>query len=174
VAQLTKKGRLDIISSRFPCCDIYAYANAKPVDLSDPSGLDVYICERAADLPFPLSLANHTWIKTDSYEAGMGGMGGGVPAQGGNSDWPYDSTQTNDHSGQSKTPGAACHKQQNVNEQCVNRRIKPGQSTGRWTPYNQCQSFAYSVVNSCRYGPQLAPVVPSPSPDGSGRGSDSP
>ena len=125
-----------------------------------PSGLEVSICERAADLPFPLNLGKHNWIKTDTYEAGMGGMNGNVPAQNGNSDWPYDRTQTVDHTGQSKAAGATCRKQRNVDEQCVNSKIRPGQPTGAWTPFNQCQSFVHSVVGACRYGPQLGPTVP--------------
>ncbi|QEX22835.1 hypothetical protein FRZ61_27680 [Hypericibacter adhaerens] len=144
----------------------YAYAKNNPPTYKDPFGLDVLLCRRPADLPFPMNLFDHYWIKTDKYEAGMGGMAGQVPAQGGRSDWPYDPTQTVDHSGQSKSPNATCEKMNNVDEQCVNSLIRPGQPTGPWEPFNQCQSFAWSVIGKCRYGPQIipSPVLPQMSP----------
>ena len=136
----------------------YAYALGNPISYIDLKGLEVLLCRRPADLPFPLNQSDHYWIKTDTYEAGMGGMAGAIPAQDGNSDMPYDSTQTVDHSGQSNAPNALCEKQNNVDEQCVNDIIRPGQSTGNWHPFNQCQSFAYSSINRCRKGPQILPT----------------
>ena len=135
----------------------YAYALDNPAKWTDSLGLDVFICRRPADLPFPLNIFDHHWLKTDTLEAGMGGMRGVVPAQNGNADSPYDPTQTVDHSGQSRAPNATCEKQNNVDEQCVNSSIRPGQSTGTWNPYNQCQSFSYSVLSKCRTGPQMVP-----------------
>ena len=133
----------------------YQYADSNPFLESDFLGLVVLLCHRAADLPFPMNQFDHYWIKTGKYESGMGPMNGQVPAQQGRSDWPYDPTQTVNHAGQSKEPNATCEVQRNVNESCVNSKIKPGQPLGHWTPFNQCQSFAYGTVNACRFGPQL-------------------
>lgn len=135
----------------------FGYALANALSQYDPFGLAVALCKRPADLPFPLNQANHYWLKTDKHEAGMGGMRGVVPGQDGNSDKPYDSTQTVDHTGQSKAPNASCELQINVDEACVDKNIRPGQGTGRWHPYNQCQSFAYGVLSKCRTGPQMPP-----------------
>jgi len=88
--------------------DTYTYALENPIWLSDSDGLDVEICSRPADLPFPLNLFDHWWIKTSTVEAGMGPMNGQVPAQGGRSDRPYDPVQTVNHAGQSKAANAVC------------------------------------------------------------------
>jgi RHS repeat-associated protein len=138
--------------------NIYGYAGANPINSIDPLGLDVSICHRPADLPFPMNQADHYWIKTDKQEAGMGGE---CPTPGQQcSDAPYSSTHTISHAGQSKAPNSTCEKQQNVDEACVDSKIAPGQPTGTWNTANQCQSFTYSTINSCRYGPQIGPVLP--------------
>ena len=144
----------------------YAYALEDPVWYSDPLGLDVQICSRPADLPFPLNQFDHWWIKTSTIEAGMGPMNGQVPAQEGRSDRPLDPVQTVNHAGQSKVPNAQCRVMKNVDEDSVNKLIKPGQPLGRWSPVNQCNNFAWYVVTKCRTGPQIPPkrVPPPPSP----------
>jgi RHS repeat-associated protein len=133
----------------------YAYALGNPIQNVDIYGLDVKLCRRPADLPFPLNLFDHSWIKTDSQEVGMGGECP-VPGQG-CADKPYSQTVTKDHSGQSEAINSTCEVMNNVDEECVNDLIRPGQPTGSWHPFNQCQSFAYSVINRCRMGPQLEP-----------------
>lgn len=139
----------------------YAYVDAKPLSHVDPFGLRVLLCSRPVDIdgiPSGLRpLLKHNWIKTDKYEAGMGGACP-VPGQG-CADVPYTGTETKDHSGQSQEPGAICEEQRNVDEACVNGKIAPGQPTGSWNPMNQCQSFANSVIGQCRYAPQMSPAM---------------
>lgn len=121
----------------------------------DPLGLRVYLCHRKADLPFPMNLASHYWVKTDSKEAGMGAN---CPNPGQQcSDAPLTETKIIDSSGQSDAAGVECEPQNNVDEKCVNDRLIIGTPTGRWGPWNQCQSFAYGTVNACRTGPQIPP-----------------
>jgi len=141
----------------------YAYVGDNPVSQIDPMGLAVYICRRAVDIdwiPGGLagSLPKHHWLKTDTREAGMGGR---CPVPGQEcSDHPYSETEVKDHTGQSKMPGVVCELQRNVDESCVNRQLVPGRPTGPWNIFNQCNSFAYSVVGNCRYGPQFGGPLP--------------
>ncbi len=138
----------------------YGYVGGNPVIFVDPFGLVVSVCTRPINVDWvpnmlSPSLPSHTWVKTDTYESGMGGE---CPTPGQQcSDLPYSSTETKDHSQQSSQENASCEVQNNVDEQCVNNLIKPGQKTGIWSIYNQCQSFSYSVINRCRYGAQIIP-----------------
>jgi uncharacterized protein RhaS with RHS repeats len=140
----------------------YSYTLDNPLWFVDPLGLDVEICSRPADLPFPLNLFDHWWIKTSAFESGMGPMNGQVPAQQGRSDMPGDPVQTVSHVGQSTASNAQCRVMNNVNENCVNNFIRPGQPLGHWTPVNQCNNFAWSVISRCRTGPQIPPRAATP------------
>lgn len=150
----------------------YGYVFQNPLRYIDPMGLAVYVCTRPVNIDWlswiPESLRpTHTWIKTYTYEAGMGGECP-VPGQG-CADIPWvTETQTIDHSGQSEASNASCEKMQNVDEQCVDDMIAPGQPQGTWTPYNQCQSFAWNVIGQCRYGPQIGPEYPQSTLDETG------
>jgi RHS repeat-associated protein len=135
----------------------YGYTLQNPLWYTDSLGLDVQICSRPADLPFPMNLFNHWWVKTSTVEAGMGPQNGQVPAQEGRSDSPGDPVQTVDHSGQSRQPNSQCTVMHNVDEDCVNKFLNPGQPLGNWHPFNQCSNFAWSVVTKCRKGPQIPP-----------------
>lgn len=79
----------------------------------------------------------------------MGARPNEIPGQG-NSDILYTSTQTVDHTDQSEAPNATCEEKPDVDEQCVNEAIAPGQSTGPWMPTNQCQTFASQGLAACR------------------------
>jgi RHS repeat-associated protein len=142
----------------------YVYGLSAPIMNKDPRGLDVYLCTRPIDVAWipdwaaAAILPPHTWIKTDTYESGMGGE---CPTPGQQcSDRPYVATATKSHAGQSTQPNSTCMKLQNVSEECVDNLIKPGSPTGTWTPYNQCQAYAWGVTAKCRYGPQIGPVLP--------------
>lgn len=37
-------------------------------------------------------------------------------------------------------------------------KIAPGQSTGRWSPFNQCRSFAGAATASWRYRPNVGSI----------------
>lgn len=148
----------------------YGYAMQNPNKYFDLFGLDVYICRRPVNIdwiPNMLSsyiVPRHTWIKTDTVEAGMGGECP-VPGQG-CADVPYvTDVFVIDHSGQSEAADSSCIMMNNVEEQCVNEQLALGTPLGVWNGFNQCQSFAWSVVNSCRTGPQLIP-------DSDGSGND--
>jgi hypothetical protein len=127
----------------------YAYANGNPISNVDPEGLVVLVCSRPASLPWPMNQTNHQWVKTDTVEAGMGATPGVIPAQG-NSDLPFIPTQVVNHAGQSKMPNASCENAPpKVDEDCVNKKLEFGRKTGRWTPWNQCQSFVRDVISEC-------------------------
>ena len=122
------------------------YAHGDPMTFADPLGLDVYLCRQPA---FGWMPVDHQWLKTDSYESGMGGTRGNEP---GNQygDIPGDPVETTDHSGRSKQPDATCKKVEKVDEKTVDDLIKPGRPLGRWGPTNQCQSFVKSVLDMAR------------------------
>lgn len=122
----------------------------------DPPGLKVTIYGRPVNLDGPLSVLNdpgieHWWIKTDTAEAGMGPAGGNVPGQGA-PDLPFTPTTVNDHSGQSTKSDAHVvpYSGPPLNEQCVNKLLKPGSKTGPFVPFvNDCHTFVLDVIEQC-------------------------
>jgi hypothetical protein len=129
----------------------YAYVLNNPLKYTDPLGLDVQICCRPAQIAN--GIVDHCWIKTDTISAGMGANPNIPPGQ------QYEGygmpVQIISHA--NDTP-AQCTPQKNVDEQCVNKQLQIGKPIGRFVPpFNQCQSFAYGVVNTCRTGPQFTP-----------------
>jgi len=157
----------------------YAFVTGRPISFVDPFGLDgmpigmfpldwralfyfpiikdagpneVYLCKRTIAiswLPNGLTyvIPRHHWLLTEKYESGMG-ADCPIPGQG-CSDIPYTPTQTKEHNGQSQQSNAYCQLIEDVNVECVNRLIEPGNPTGLWTIFNQCQTFADSVLTEC-------------------------
>ncbi|MFZ5884303.1 MAG: RHS repeat-associated core domain-containing protein [Chloroflexota bacterium] len=152
----------------------FNYVAGNPILWTDPRGLDhpgmgpygppwtgVWRCERPINISWvghgSAVLPNHNWLLTGAHEAGMGAECP-VPGQG-CSDTPGARTQTIDHRGQSLQPGAQCTLVPDADEQCVSAAIRPGLSTGRWMPWNQCQSFADDVLDRCLTKPKI-PFAP--------------
>ena len=123
----------------------YAYVGNMPTMHVDPFGLEVLLCKRPAALPWPLSLGDHAWIKTDTAEAGMGADLDVIPAQG-NSDMPFTPVQVVDHTGQSLAENSTCEVIDDVDEDKVNELLRLGRPLGRWGPANHCQSFTSQVL----------------------------
>ena len=147
---------------------LFGYANGRPTFYFDPLGLEVEICSRPADLPLNGYFGiPHRWLRTGSFEAGLGPLGGSVPGfersgeagQGKSiegqtcNSCPY-LTQTTvlNHSGQGAKSGASCRVIENVDEDCVNKLLSSGenQPQGRWAfGVNDCWAFVRGVVSQC-------------------------
>ena len=142
----------------------YGYSNSRPLFFVDPLGLEVQICGRPVDLPYIGALGiPHKWVKTDKKEAGLGPLGGGIPGQiepACDNSCPYIAqTSINDHSGESQGRNASCVTVENVDEDCVNRRLTLGQPRGRWWfGGNDCWAFARDVINQCRKDRHIDPL----------------
>jgi hypothetical protein len=65
-------------------------------------------------------------------------------------------TIVQDHS---RDMATTCTPMNNVDQPCVESKLSGmlGKSQGRFSPANNCQAFAYGVVNACRTGPQMPP-----------------
>ncbi|MBN0989812.1 RHS repeat protein [Amphritea pacifica] len=125
----------------------YAYVYANPLRFIDPLGLDVYLCKQPA---FGISWnpVDHHWIKTDTIEAGMGGVHSSCGNAGNElGDSLGDPVQVCDHSMRDKT-GATCELVEDVDEDLVNQQLQLGRPLGNWWPTNQCQTFAAEVLRN--------------------------
>jgi hypothetical protein len=119
-----------------------------PVSYFDPTGLQVYLCQRPAQILG--GVVPHYWIRTGTVEAGMGGDPNIAPGQ------QYESAYVTrvfirDHS---KDQAQSCEKVENVSEQCVNNLLRMDQPIGQFMPgLNDCRMFATTVLTSCRTRP---------------------
>jgi hypothetical protein len=94
----------------------------------------------------------HVWLKTGTKEAGLGPAGGGIPGDDGQIDIPYVAdTIITDHTGRSNKPGVTCTKlPDDIDEDCVNKKLIIGQPQGKWTGFNQCWNFVEKIILECR------------------------
>jgi RHS repeat-associated protein len=130
--------------------NFYRYVKNNAANLADPFGLKVQKCCRNTqvnpwvDFLSKLTGIKHCFIKTDTITAGMGPANGG-PLPG----CPIGvQTKITDHSAEAISP-EDCKDVPGVNEECVNKALKVGTPTGRWTPTNQCNSFVNDVLDKC-------------------------
>jgi RHS repeat-associated protein len=141
--------------------NFYRYASNEPSMFIDPLGNTVYLCHRPLNLVgfFSFlnnhpSLATHTWLKTESKEAGLGPATGTVPGQNAPADLPFVPTAVVDHTGQSKAPNASCTAIPDEDESCVNEQLRLGKPEGGFVPgINDCSTFASDVLNKCDLHP---------------------
>jgi RHS repeat-associated protein len=139
----------------------YFYARGNPLSFVDPLGLDVSVCKRRPDPVLLRYIGDHMWFKTDTQESGMGPEGGDVPGHGSTPDHPGIRVSTNDHTGESLLPESSCKLIENVNEECVDKMIMPGQSLGTFWLDNNCNTFVSEVRRKCAMGKiPMKPVRP--------------
>jgi hypothetical protein len=83
----------------------------------------------------------------------------GNPKGRSSSDYPYIRTAVVDHTGES----GSCNIVTGVSEACVNAQLQIGRPTGRWSAWNNCNSFVSGVLGSC--GMSFQPETPTESHD---------
>jgi len=101
---------------------------------------------------------DHHWLKTPNVERGMGPKGGGVPGHNSSEGMPGMPTTINDHTGESEGPDSTCKPLPGVDADCIEQELKLGRETGRWTPGNNCQTYAHDVIEKCDDVPDEIPV----------------
>ncbi|MEX1826344.1 RHS repeat-associated core domain-containing protein [Luteibacter sp. CQ10] len=143
----------------------YSYASARPLSLSDPSGLVVKVCRDPAFNGAFGSAIKHNWITTNTQSIGMG-----TPAAGSNTGNQYDPlgarVQTVDHSGRPDNGDRECAEAIGADEDKVNKLIAPGRDLGFWVPgFHDCETFVRDVLRDSGgeypFEPEPAPI-PSP------------
>ena len=131
----------------------YRYVLNDPVNRIDPSGLEVYMCSEKADVPGNRRIGlRHTWLKTDSKEAGLGPAGGGIPGDNGQVDSPYIAdTKITDHTGRSEKEGVSCMPLPNLPEDCVNQKLQVGKEMGKFGMGNTCHALVEKIIEECTH-----------------------
>ncbi|ODB97384.1 hypothetical protein [Candidatus Thiodiazotropha endoloripes] len=116
-----------------------------------PKQDNVQICYRPAQIA--MGLVEHCWVRTDTRDVGLGGNPDALPGEVYESPYATE-TYVIDHS---QDMPEYCMAMNNVDESCVNGILdnELNQSQGGFGLHNNCQSYAYSVVNRCRTGPKI-------------------
>ena len=100
----------------------------------------VELCKRDVRAPvFSNMHIKHHWIRTTEKEAGIGEKKGAMPG----------ATSIVDHKGQGDLPESTCVRVDRVDQACVDKELAIGKSTGRWWPWQQCQTFVAHVLAKC-------------------------
>lgn len=130
--------------------NFYEYSFNNPINLLDQNGQEVQRCRAPAQILG--GWVDHHWIKTDTKEAGMGGD---VPQPGDQSEVPYlTDVSVKDHAGDSKTrPGTKCETVEGADEKIVNDLLEIGKPLGKFSAWNNCQTFADQVLESAETDP---------------------
>ncbi|MCG8016751.1 MAG: hypothetical protein JAY97_11085 [Candidatus Thiodiazotropha sp. 'RUGA'] len=134
-----------------PADSMIAAEEASKAAKQNPKQDNVQICCRPAQIA--KGLVEHCWVRTDSKDVGLGGNPDVLPGEAYESPYATE-TYVIDHS---KDTPEYCRTMNNVNEPCVNGILDDelNKSQGGFGLHNNCQSYAYSVVNRCRTGPQI-------------------
>lgn len=116
----------------------------------------VLLCRRIADIPLNSQLGHeHFFLMTSTQVAGAGHCGEGIPGHG-QVDLPLSPMYINDHTADVGRSGVTCDLV-NADEDCVNRELELGKHLGPWAPpFNDCQTFAASVIADCSLGTSSA------------------
>ena len=124
----------------------FGYVKARPLALTDPQGLKVQQCCRKAQIVG--GLTDHCWIKTDTKSAGMASSPQCIGGVGDNYEYLWiTKVYISDHGCEKDAVCVAIPWK--VDEDCVNRELAIGQPLGRFGIYNNCQTFAFEVINKC-------------------------
>lgn len=137
--------------------NLYGYVGSDPVNQLDIDGQEVELCSGVADIPGNVIGLKHQWIRTDEKDAGLGQAGGGVPGEGEyriRDNSPYiTETEVTDHHDRGDKEGSTCLPLPDVDEECVNREMVIGEKRGKWSLFNQCQTYVRQIIRMCRKSP---------------------
>lgn len=130
----------------------FGYVGQSPLINTDPNGLLVQTCCRTADILG--GAVSHCWLKTDTITAGMASSPQCRADVGDNIELPYATkTYVSDHSCETAD---SCIVEENIDESCVNNALEIGKGLGRFSAWNNCQTFAQGVINQCRIKPSFS------------------
>jgi hypothetical protein len=132
----------------------YAKETAPMLPGITPPPAKVEFCKRPANITGNDLIGGalkHHWLRTSHVEVGMGAEGRGVPGHdAANNGTLFGRTTLNDHAGEGELVDADCEELPQVDEACVEKRMKIGTYTGRWTPgLNDCHTVVAKVVKDC-------------------------